>query len=176
MGGFGYGVNIMGGVSERYCGVDDVTTFLPPNILVEGNVDNLDPLNPAPYNISIEDIEFFIDKACIRIDAALATMYDVPLKHINQGGTVDFPSPIRVVAAILTSQMIFEQRLQGADRERSESQKQREKWAEDELLLVQNGERKLLGIRATRGNRFVRGTLPNVPRNPAQSGKSEGHK
>lgn len=158
-----------------YCTRDDVEKFLPPNIITEdAAVDIPNPLNPAPSTLTSIDLDIYISYACSRIDSALATIYDVPLKKINQGGTVAFPLPIPTIAAILTSQMIFEQRLQGVDRTRSESQKEREKWAEGELLLIQNGERRLIGQRNTRGNRFVRGTLPNIPRNPAEGGRSKG--
>ena len=171
----GYGLPIGDiATSTKYCTEDDVKHFLPENIIAESEAFTPNPMNPEPVTLQNIDIDFFITQACSRIDAALATIYDVPLKKVNQGGEIDFPYPVRTIAAILTSQMIFEQRLQGADRVRSESQKEREKWAEDELLLIQNGERKLMGIRVTRGNRFVRGTLPNVPRNPAVEGKSSG--
>ena len=159
---------------NTYCTADDVKEFLPPNIIPEGDVVTPDPLNPAPATLLTVDVYYFIVQACSRIDAALSPIFDVPLKKVNQGGVVGFPSPIPTIAAILTSQMIFEQRLQGVDRTRSESQKEREKWAEGELLLIQNGERRLLGQRNTRGNRFVRGTLPNIPKNPAEGGRSKG--
>jgi len=158
-----------------YCDVTDVEKFLPPNIITEDMVDGTpDPLNPAPSTMTNTDIQTYIRYACQRIDSIVASIYDVPLKKVNQGGTVDYPYPVRPIAAILTSQMIFEQKLQGADRVRSESQKEREEWAEGELLLVQNGERRLTGQRNTRGNRFVRGTMPNIPKNPAQGGRSQG--
>lgn len=173
MPGTGYGVSVLA-TGDKYCDATDVKKFLPPNIITEGSISNPDPLDPAPSTLTNVDIAYFIDLACARIDAALASIFDVPLKKVNQGGAVDFPAPIRMISALLTSQMIFEQRLQGADRVRSESQKEREKWAETELLLIQNGERRLLGQRNTRANRFVRGTLPNIPRNPAPEGQSKG--
>lgn len=159
---------------RKYCSVDDVVQFLPPNIITEDQVTTPNPLNPAPETLTNIDMEYYIEQASNRIDSALATIYDVPLKKINQGGDIVYPNPISVIAAILTSQMIFEQRLQGADRVRSESQKEREKWAENELLLIQNGERRLYGIRNTRGNRFIRGTLPGIPFNPAEGRRSKG--
>jgi hypothetical protein len=161
--------------TDRYCTIADVEKFLPVNIIIETiGGDDPNPLNPSPSTITEYDIDYYMGLADSRLDGALATIYDVPLKKVNQGGTIAFPSPIPAIAAILSSQMIFEQRLQGVDRTRSESQKEREKWAEGELLLIQNGERRLLGQRNTRGNRFVRGTLPNVPRNPAEGGRSKG--
>lgn len=161
--------------TNRYCTVTDVEKFLPENIIVEViGGDDPNPLNPSPSTITSYEIDDYMAYADSRIDGALATIYDVPLKKVNQGGTIAYPYPIPTIAAILSSQMIFEQRLQGVDRTRSESQKEREKWAEGELLLIQNGERRLLGQRNTRGNRFIRGTLPNIPRNPAEGGRSKG--
>jgi hypothetical protein len=104
----------------------------------------------------------------------LASIYDVPLKKINFGGEIQYSPPIPAIAALLASQMIWEQRLQGTDSQRSESQKDREKWAKDELTLIQNGERRLLGVRATRGNRYVRNTALDIPKNPVKDGKSQG--
>jgi hypothetical protein len=159
---------------ERYCTIDDVKNYLPPNILPEGSNDDPNPLNPAPETINNIEIEYYIKQAANRIDSALATIYEVPLKVVNQGGELAYPHPISTIASILASQIIFEIRLQGADRVKSESQKDREDWAEKELLQVQNGEIRLIGQRNTRGNRFIRGTLPNIPRNPAEGGRSKG--
>ena len=70
--------------------------------------------------------------------------------------------------------MIWEQRLQGVDAQRSESQKERERWAQSELVLIQNGERRLVSQRATRGNRYIRNTALDIPKNPVKDGQSQG--
>jgi hypothetical protein len=159
---------------RSYCSVADVKQYLPQNIIIEGQNPDPNPFNPAPETLPSVNIEFFIDQACIQIDSALASIYDVPLKQINFGGDVDYPPPIPAVSALLAAQMIWEQRLQGSDSQRSESQKEREKWAQNELTLIQNGERRLVGQRATRGNRYVRNTALDIPKNPVKDGKSQG--
>lgn len=161
-------------MSRQYCSVQDVKQYLPKNIVIEGQNPDPNPFNPSPESLPSINIEFFIEQACIEIDSALATIYDVPLKKINFGGDVQYPPPIRNIAALLASQMIWEQRLQGTDSQRSEAQKDREKWAKDELTLIQNGERRLLIQRSTRSNRYIRNTAIDMPKNPVKDGKSQG--
>ncbi len=161
-------------MSRMYCTVQDVKQYLPKNIVIEGQNPDPNPFNPAPETLPSINIEFFIQQACIEIDSALAAIYDVPLKKINFGGEIQYPPPIPAVAALLSSQMIWEQRLQGTDAQRSETQKEREKWAKDELTLIQNGERRLLVQRATRGNRYIRNTALDIPKNPVKDGESKG--
>jgi hypothetical protein len=161
-------------MSRKYCTVDNVKQYLPQNIIIEGQNPDPNPFNPSPETLPSINIEFFIEQACIEIDSALATIYDVPLKKINFGGDVQYPPPVPSIAALLASQMIWEQRLQGTDSQRSESQKEREKWAHDELTMIQNGERRLMAQRATRGNRYVRNTALDIPKNPVKDGKSTG--
>jgi hypothetical protein len=161
-------------MSRKYCSVADVKQYLPQNIIVEGQNPDPNPFNPAPETLPSINIDFFIEQACIQIDSALATIYDDPLKKTNFGGEIGYPPPIQAVAALLSSQMIWEQRLQGTDSQRSESQKEREKWAQSELMLIQNGERRLIGQRATRGNRYIRNTALDIPKNPVKDGQSKG--
>jgi hypothetical protein len=160
-------------MARSYCSEDDVKQYLPEGIVTEGQNATPNPMNPSPESLNDVDIEFFIQQACSHIDGALATQYDTPLVKSNQGGDVGYPLPIPSIAALLASQMIWEQRLQGADRQRSDSQKEREAWAHSELTRIQNGERLLVGQVNLRANRFVRNTLMNTPRNPASGGKSD---
>lgn len=160
----------------EYCTTSDVQRYMPINIILQGSNPTPNPFNPEPESVTISDVNLYIQDASDRIDGALSTIYDIPLKKINQGGVVGYPHAITNICAILTSQMIFERRLQGADRQRSESQKEREKWAESELMLIQNGERRMAGQRPTRGSRFIRGTLFDMPKNPAVAHKSDGTK
>lgn len=157
-----------------YCTVDDVKIYLPNNLVVEGENPDPDPYNPEPESVQTINLEFFITQACQRINAQIRTIYDVPLKKVNQGGEKGFPDPIPAIAAILTAQMVYEQKLQGAEREQSEAQKRREDWAEGALLQVQNGEIVLEGQRRTRSSRFVSNTLYGAPKNPAEGGRSKG--
>ena len=159
---------------RSYCMIADVEQYLPQNIVVEGQNPDPNPYDPAPETLPITNIDFYVQQACMDIDSMLGTIYDIPLKKVNQGGDVQYPMPISQIAALLAAEMIYEQRLQGADRQHSEAQKDRYLWAHDELMAIQNGERRLIGQRNTRGSRFVRGTLPNVPRNPAEGGRSKG--
>lgn len=161
-------------MSRKYCSVADVKQYLPQNIVIEGQNPDPNPFNPAPETLPSVNIDFFIEQACIQIDGALATIYDVPLKKINFGGDLGYPPPINAIASLLSAQMIWEQRLQGTDSQRSEAQKDREKWAKDELTLIQNGERRLLIQRSTRSNRYIRNTAIDMPKNPVKDGKSQG--
>lgn len=158
-----------------YCSENDVETYLPDNVQVSGT--NPSPNWAAPNQdlVTTSDLDFFITAACDRIDAAIGTIYDVPAKMVAYDGIVDFPRPLRQINAILATQMLYEQKLQGGDHQKSESQKEREKWALEELAAIQNGERILQGLRATRGSRFVNSNLYNAPRNPAQGGRSKGN-
>ncbi len=162
-------------MARSYCVNADVKSYLPNNLVTEGSNPTPNPLNPAPETVRTVDIDFWVQQACSDIDSALGTMYDVPLKQVNQGGDVSYPAPIPRVAALLAAEMIYERVLQGADRQRSEAQKEREKWAHDELAAIQNGERKLYGQRTTRGSRFIRNTLFDAPRNPAEGRRTRGN-
>lgn len=160
----------------QYCQVEDVKVYLPNNIVVEGTNSSPDPYNPEPSNLTIDNIDFYILQATQRINALIRVVYDVPLKKINQGGTVSFPDPIQAVCAILSAQMIYEQKLMGAERETSDAQKRREEWAEGMLVRLQNGEIVLEGQRRTRSSRFISNTLRGAPKNPAVEGRSQGGK
>ena len=116
-------------MARAYCTVADVKKYLPQNIITEGQNPDPNPFNPSPETLPVVNIEFFIEQACIQIDSALSTIYDTPLKNINFGGDINYPPPVPTIAALLASQMIWEQRLQGVDAQRSESQKERERWA-----------------------------------------------
>lgn len=159
---------------RAYCTIADVKRFLPPNVVSQGQNPIPNPLKENPETLTDDEIGEWIDYACQDIDSALGTIYDVPLKKINQGGDVGYPSPITQVCALLTSEMIYERRLQGADRQRSEAQKEREQGAHDDLAAIQNGERTLLGQRNTHGSRFQRATLQDAPRNPAEGRRTKG--
>lgn len=161
-------------MARTYCTVSDVQIYLPSNIVVEGTNTAPNPRNPNPETLLIVNIEFYIEQVCDMIDSALGSQYDVPLKKVNLGGVVRYPDAIPAIAAVLSAQLIYEQKLQGMDQEKSEMVKSRVQWATNELLVLQNGERRLAGQRATRGSRFVRSTLYGVPKNPAQDGKSRG--
>jgi phage gp36-like protein len=120
------------------------------------------------------DLDYFIQQASDEIDGALGTQYDVPLKKVNFDGEVNYPKPIQEITSILAASRIYEQPLQGTDRQLSEVVKERLKWAYDQLYKIQNGELRILGNRNTRGNRFIRSTILNVPSNPTKGGKSGG--
>ncbi len=160
-------------MARNYCDEDAVKQYLPEGIVTQGSNPTPNPMNPDPESLLNVDVDFFIQQACAHIDGALATQYDVPLVKTNQGGEIGYPQPVPSIAALLASQMIWEQRLQGADRQRSDAQKEREAWAHNELVKIQNGERLLIGQVNLRANRFVRNTLMNVPKNPASGGKSD---
>lgn len=159
-------------MSRLYCSKEDVKKYLPPNINVEGDNPTPNYLDPTPDSVFNIDIDYFIEQACDEIDAALATIYDVPLNKINFDGSIVYPKPIPELTAIFAAARIFEQRLQGAERQSSEVVKDRLKWAYDQLNQIQNGQRRLYGVRNTRGDRFIRQTLRNIPKNPAEGGRS----
>lgn len=163
-------------MARSYCTEEAVKDYLPDNIIPEGSNPTPDPFNTKPENLTTDDLDDFIQQACDRIDGALATIYETPLKKANHGGVVDYPKPIGTIAAILAAALIFERKLQGQDRQNSDEIKERLSWAEDELKLIQNGERLLKNQRYTRGSRFVKSTLFNTPFNPAKDRESKGRK
>jgi hypothetical protein len=155
-----------------YCSKEDVKKYLPPNIVVEGTNPSPDYRNPTAESVLNIDIDYFVEQASDEIDGALSTQYDVPLKKVNFDGEIGYPRPILEITAILAAARIFEQKLQGADRQYSESIKTRVEWAYQQLYKIQNGELRIFGNRNTRGDRFVRGTLRGISKNPAEGGKS----
>ena len=155
-----------------YCTEIDVRQYLPKNVTTEGDNPNPNYRDPSPETISQTEIIYFIEQASRYIDSLLGALFDVPFKRINQGGEVDFPRPIKMLTSIYSAQQIYAQRLQGADKQFSDAQKQREDFAKDLLRRVQNGEVKLIGQRGNRGDRFVRSTLRPGPKNPSVDGKS----
>ena len=160
---------------SKYCDVNSVRKFLPSNLFVEGDNDNPTFGSPQSDNLSLDTIEFYIEMASGLIDAAIGTIYDVPLRETNRGGIIGYPQPIPYIASLLTARFIYEQVLQGSDNQKTEEQKEGEKRALNELKLVQNGERVLDHIRATKSSRYVTGTLYNAPFNPVnKDNKSEG--
>lgn len=161
-------------MARLYCSKEDVKKYLPPNVVVEGTNPTPNFRNPTPESVFNIDLDYFITQASDEIDGSLATQYDVPLKKVNFDGEINYPKPIPEIAAILAAARIYEQKLQGADRQYSEAVKQRVTWSYDQLYKMQNGELRIYGNRNTRGDRFVRSTIRNVPRNPAEGGRSKG--
>ena len=161
-------------MARLYCSKEDVKKYLPPNVTVEGDNPNPDYRNPTPESVYNIDLDYFVEQASDEIDGALATQYDVPLKKVNIDGEYNYPKPIQQITSILSAARIYEQSLQGADRQMSDSVKERIKWAYLQLDRLQNGELRIYGIRNTRGSRFIRSTIQNVPRNPSEGGKSGG--
>ena len=157
-------------MANQYCTTEDVKEYLPDNIVVEGENPSPNPFNPAPETLTTVNIEFFIKQASNIIDSRVGTIYHTPLKKVNNGGDIGFPEPVPSICAILSAQMIWEQRLQGTESQRSESQKEREKFAMEQLQDIQDGKIRLWGIRATRGSRYVRNTGRNSPFNPSEGG------
>lgn len=161
-------------MARLYCSKEDVKKYLPTNIVVEGENPAPNYRNPTPESVLNIDLDYFIEQASDEIDGALATQYDVPLKKVNFDGEINYPKPILEISAILAAVRIYEQKLQGTDRQFSEAIKERSIWAYNQLYKMQNGELRIYGNRNTRGDRFVRSTIRNVPKNPAVDGRSKG--
>ena len=159
-------------MARRYCTVDDVRSFLPANVVIEGENPNPNWMNPNNETVLEINIDYFIDMASDRIDMFLGSVYDTPLKKTNVDGIIRYPFAITYICSVLTAQMIYAQRLQGSDHQRSEVQEQREKDVAAQIASIQNGEAVLKGQRS-RGHRFVSSTLYNTPYNPAQGGRSQ---
>jgi phage gp36-like protein len=157
-----------------YCTETDVREYLPKNLTTEG--DNAQPSfrNPSPETVSQTEIIYFIEQASRYVDSILGALFDVPFKRTNQGGEIDFPRPIKLLTSIYAAQSLYAQRLQAADKQFSDAQKQREDFAKDLLRRVQNGEVRLIGQRGNKGDRFVRSSLRGAPKNPSVDGKSTG--
>lgn len=161
-------------MARLYCSKEDVKKYLPPNISVEGDNPAPNYRNPKPESVYNIDLDYFIEQASDEIDGSLSTQYDVPLVKVNFDGERNYPRPIQEITSILAASRIYEQSLQGADRQMSEAVKDRIKWAYDQLNRYQNGEMRIYGNRNTRGDRFVRSTIRPIPRNPAEGGRSGG--
>jgi len=161
-------------MARLYCSKEDVKKYLPPNVVVEGDNPTPDYRNPTPQSVFNIDLDYFVQAASDEVDGALATQYDVPLKKVNFDGEVNYPNPITEIVAIFAAARIYEQKLQGADRQMSDAIKERNKWAYEQLYKLQNGELRIYGNRNTRGSRFVRSPLQGVPRNPAEGNRSKG--
>lgn len=161
-------------MARLYCSKEDVKKYLPPNIVVEGSNPTPNYRNPTAESVYNIDLDYFIEQASDELDGALATQYDVPLKKVNFDGEINYPKPMVEITAVLAAARIFEEKLQGADRQYSESIKTRVTWAYEQIYKFQNGELRIYGNRNTRGERFVRSTIRGVPKNPAEGGRSKG--
>jgi phage gp36-like protein len=162
-------------MARLYCTKEDVKKYLPPNITVEGDNPTPNYRNPNPESVFNIDLDYFIEQASDEVDGSLGTQYDIPLKKVNFDGEINYPRPIPEIVAIFAASRIYEQKLQGADRQNSDAIKERTKWAYEQLYKLQNGELRIYGNRNTRGDRFVRSTIRNVPKNPAVDGRSKGN-
>lgn len=160
-----------------YCTTNAVEMLLPENVIVDSVANPAaNPFNRNAETTTVTDIGFFISQASQEIDGALGTIYDVPFKRTIVGDAVDYPAPIPRICSVLAASLIYNQKLQGGDSQESQAQQKREDWAREQLRFIQNGQTHLPNQRMTRSNRFVRNTILNAPRNPAQGGKSEGSK
>ena len=110
---------------RAYCTIEDVTRYLPDNVRVEGTNPLPDPFDREPETLLTINIQFYILQASSVIESALKSLYDVPFRLVNEGGVRTYPTPLPQINALLAAMMIYEQRLQGADRARSDSQKER---------------------------------------------------
>lgn len=155
-----------------YCTEADVRQYLPPNVTTEGDNPAPNYRNPSPETVSQQDIIYFIEWASMYVDSILGALFDVPFKRVNHGGEVDFPRPIKQITSIFAAQQIYAQKLQGADKNYSEAQSKREEFAKDLLRRIQNGEVHMMGQRGNHGDRYVRSSLRNSPRNPGVGNKS----
>jgi hypothetical protein len=159
-------------MARLYCSKQDVKKYLPPNITIEGDNPSPSYRNPAPQTVYNIDLDYFIQQVSDEVDGSLSTQYEVPLKKINFDGEISYPKPIPEIVAILAASRIYEQKLQGADRQLSESTKDRLKWAYDQLDRIQDGRLRIYGIRNTRGDRFVRSTIRNIPKKTGDKSSS----
>lgn len=160
---------------RAYCTPDDVKQYLPKNLMIEGTTDVTDYMNPSTPDVLTSDMDYFIQQASSQIDSALSTQYYTPFKKLNLGGEIGYPNPIPRICAMLTAALIYEQKLQGTDRAESEALKARKTEAMDLIYAIQNGELILHGA-TMKGLRFVNQSLYNVPKNPAEGGRSKGNK
>ncbi|MGG2324650.1 hypothetical protein, partial [Salmonella enterica] len=92
-----------------------------------------------PVDVYSTDMDYFIQQACQQIDSSLSTQFWTPFKKVNQGGEVNDPQPIPRICALLTAELIYEQRLQGTDRSNSEAMKARKEEAMNLIYAIQNG-------------------------------------
>jgi len=152
-----------------YCSVSDVKRFLPKAVTVEGITPSPpNVLNPNPVSLSDTDISGFIALADSDINSRLSGVYDVPLKKVNMGGTVQFPPPIPMISARFAAMLIFQQRLSGAERQDAEWVKENFNRATDEMLDIEGGRQRLAGQYSTRAARFVKSDWFPIPPWPSK--------
>lgn len=154
----------------HYCTTDDVKRYFPQSI---NSSTIATARNPSPIDVKDDEITYYIEQAGMIIQGYLQSIYDVPLKKINQGGDIDYPYPITQACAAMTANMIYQRKVKSADiSQYSELAKNDKEVFEGLLTKIQNGEIVLLGQRALKSSRFVKNTLYPAPLNPAQGGRT----
>ena len=152
----------------RYCSAADVRRYLPRAVVIEGENPTPNPRNPRPESLDTDDVNAFIDDACMYIDSELGSIYVTPLHKTNMDGTAVYPPPIPSIAARLAAKFIFEQRLSGTDQQAGEFVNNHYTQALRELNGVVTGSRRLLGQNGQTGSRFARAAWFGIPPMPAK--------
>jgi hypothetical protein len=146
--------------------------MLPSNVQVQGTNPSPGFANPNRDQLPTVDIQYFILEASDQVDSLLSMQYDTPLRQTNSDGFIGYPKPIPYITSVLAAQMIYSQILQGAEKQFSEAQKDREKLAYDQIKEIKDGIRRLRGQR----NRFYTGDLYNKRYGPPFGGGESSSK
>lgn len=159
----------------RYSTTDDVKIYLSEAVKTE-DTEPASPyfLDPNPVSLYDTDIELYIAQADQYINGEIGTIYMVPLKMVNMGGVVSFPSPIPSISARLAAKFIWEQRLTGADKAGGEFIENHYKQAMAELNEIVRGNRRLIGQNSQMGSRFSRSSWHHIPPYPAKEPPQAG--
>lgn len=151
-----------------YCTNADVRRFLPRPVIIEGENPTPSARNPNAETLTLADLAEYIEQADEYINSKINAIYEVPLKKVNIGGTVKYPSPIPLISARLAAKLIFEQRLSGSDRQPGEFPKAIYDQAILDLNAVVRGNSRLLGQGSNISSRFARSSWHSVPPNPVK--------
>ncbi len=151
-----------------YCSTSDVTRYLPPEVVVEGDNPTPDPFDSAQETVQLDDITEYIVQADQIINGQLSTIHIVPLRQVNFGGTVGYPHPIPQISARIAAKLLWERALSGADRQHGEFIMTHYAQAMDQLQDVLTGHVRLLGHEGQMGSVFSRSSWHSVPPSPAR--------
>ena len=157
-----------------YSAKSDVRLFLPRALVLQGENPTPNPRDPRPESLLDTDMNSYITMADSIINGRLATIYDVPLRKANIGGIVDYPYPIRMISAVFSAWMIWQQRLSGSEKAASEFVERMYKIATQQLDNIENKRIRLRGQDSYTVSRTVRNDLWAAPMSASKENAQTG--
>jgi len=161
---------------RAYSTKESVRRYLPKAIILEGENTDPHPFDPRPLSVTDDHIEYYIAQADNMIDARLASIYDVPLRHINLGGHIAYPPIIEFISAVLAAWMIWQRQLSGTDKASSDFIEKMYSNAQTELDNILNGYTRLNNQNAYIINRTISADLLSGPYSPVKEPSNTGRR